>query len=97
MCKRGRWHDVGEIQLAELLAPGPDGHEGYERFTPGSGVRGVRPNLERDGVDESAAVGLEDLVDRAKRDLMDYACVPVLAGFLGKVAGCDLVSDFTYL
>ena len=88
---------LARFNSQERIALSTDCHEGNERFPTGRGVDGFRPDLQRYGLDESAAVGLEYLVHRPKRDLMDYACVSVLAGFLGKVAGCDLVSDFTYL
>ena len=60
-----------QVELQECLALSGDRHERYVRRSAGCRVDGFGTYFNRDGLDEAATVGFEELVQRPQRHLVD--------------------------
>ena len=89
--ERGTRYDVGQIKVAERLPVSGHDHERDSVGQSGCRRQGFRAEGKCDRVDLAAAIGLEDLVQGADRDLVDRPGVPVLPGLERQQRRGDLV------
>ena len=92
-----RWSSVAAGTTADrsnsmnVSRIGRDGDERHVGVGPGCGVDRLCPDLQRDRSDQTTTVGLEDLMHRSQRDLMNSTGVAVLACLLRQRSRRDFV------
>src|SRR6185295_4280688 len=80
-----------QVDPQERLTRDTDNHEWHIRLLAYRGIDRLGTDLQGDCLDETPAVGFEDLVYRSQRYLMNSTCIAVAAGFLRQRGRGDLI------